>query len=570
MGREYVQQKVTMASLIYALITVASTLSPSIVSSLTSQTQRRPNFVFILADDLDLTLGGASSLPKTSRLIASKGADLTNWFVHTPVCCSSRAEILTGKYFHNLKVSTPGKAYNEGCMHINVDSDPTCDFYAKDYFARYFKDMKYKVGVFGKHLNNYNTFPQNVDRWLVNGGGDYINPSFTAASAEVEPTRVRFENCTDSHGLPIPCYSTSIIGNASIAWIKDHLEVHGSKTPFFAYVALKAPHLQDGPGFPMAIPAPWYQNATVGKEGAPRTPNYNASCPKHHWLVRQQSPLSTLESSKVDELYRSRLRSLLSVDDLVEETIHTLDDLGIIDSTYVIFTSDNGFRFGQFRMPEGKWSPYEHSLRVPFWIRGPGLAEGILRDDILGTHVDLMPTLLCLASGSEDGCIPSTMDGENLAPLLLNRSNLAAHRNVLLIEYMSGPVVRYQHIEDSYNNTFRGLRLIDPSLRAGFQNLKYIEFTDLREDWNFTKAPLEVELFNLDRDPFEMENIASRVPAELLVQLRQMLRKLFACSGESCRGVSIFAPEEESSGQFRGSSSLHDIKLALGILDISS
>jgi hypothetical protein len=114
------------------------------------------------------------------------------------------------------------------------------------------------------------------------------------------------------------------------------------------------------------------------------------------------------------------------------------------------------------------------------------------------------------------------------------------------------------------------LRLIDPSLRAGFQNLKYIEFTDLREDWNFTKAPLEVELFNLDRDPFEMENIASRVPAELLVQLRQMLRKLFACSGESCRGVSIFAPEEESSGQFRGSSSLHDIKLALGILDISS
>ena len=130
MGREYVQQKVIMASLIYALITVASTLSPSIVSSLTSQTQRRPNFVFILADDLDLTLGGASSLPKTSRLIASKGADLTNWFVHTPVCCSSRAEILTGKYFHNLKVSTPGKAYNEGCKLINVDSDPTCDFYA--------------------------------------------------------------------------------------------------------------------------------------------------------------------------------------------------------------------------------------------------------------------------------------------------------------------------------------------------------------------------------------------------------------------------------------------------------
>jgi arylsulfatase A-like enzyme len=105
------------------------------------------------------------------------------------------------------------------------------------------------------------------------------------------------------------------------------------------------------PDFPKAIPAPWYQNTTIPEEKAPRIPNYNLSCPNHHWLVRNQPPLTTLQGNEVDKLYQSRLKSLLSVDDLVEEMIQTLDDLEILDNTYVIFTSDNGFRLGQFRIP---------------------------------------------------------------------------------------------------------------------------------------------------------------------------------------------------------------------------
>ena len=304
---------------------------------------RRPNFVLVLTDDLDQTLGGAASLVKTKRLIVKQGVDVTNWFVHTPVCCPSRSQLLTGRMFHNLKVANPT---NRGCMHVDVSN--SSKFYAQYYFARYFANQNYTVGVFGKHLNNDNPFsrpPVGVDRWLVNGGGNYHNPSFSWASSGVgEPQTVTFDNCTDpdKQQQPQPCYSTSVIGNASLTWIQDHL--HNSKNaakPFFAYISVKAPHIQDGPGFPVAIPAPWYTTTEVANHQAPRTPNYNASCPNHHWLVRQQSPLTEMQAKHVDQLYQSRLRTLLSVDDLVEDLISTLETAGVLHNTYIVFTSDN-------------------------------------------------------------------------------------------------------------------------------------------------------------------------------------------------------------------------------------
>ena len=523
----------------------------------TSQcTTTRPNFVVVLTDDLDLTLNSPSVLTRTKNLIASKGADLSQWFVHTPVCCPSRAELLTGKMFHNLKVNSFDQ--KPACMYVDVDADVNHQFYSQDYFARRFKDMGYTVGMFGKHLNNYNTKepPPGVDRWFVNGGGEYLNPSFTSAEPGVEPTELHFNNCTWPNGNSIDCYSTSIIGNVSLSWISDQVTSQTTR-PFFAYVAVKAPHIQDGPGFPQATPAPWYTDTKLpGRNYAPRTPNYNASCPDHHWLVRQQPPLKELEANKVDELYASRLRTLLSVDDLVEDLVATLDILGVLDNTYILFTSDNGYRFGQFRMPQGKFHPYENDVRVPMYIRGPGIRLGSIRPDILGTHVDIMPTLLSLAASSSSDVDVSIaiqgMDGEDLSPLLLEKGNSEDRpsRNMVLIEYVGlGPVIRYQHQEDAFNNTFVGLRLIDPTLPQGWQNIKYVEYTDCRHDWNFTNTAQEYELFDLAADPFEMKNIVSSASRDLLDRLHKVLRELYTCAGESCRNVIFPRP---STSEFIG------------------
>ena len=94
-------------------------------------------------------------------------------------------------------------------MHVASD-DPA--FYSDWHFAGHFAAAGYAVGLFGKHLNNDNPFdaPPGVDRWLVHGGGDYLDPSFSWAPAPgVAGSTATFDNCTG------PCYSTSVIGNAT-------------------------------------------------------------------------------------------------------------------------------------------------------------------------------------------------------------------------------------------------------------------------------------------------------------------------------------------------------------------
>ena len=80
-----------------------------------------PNIFFLLTDDQDTLLGGAAHMPAVRELLVAGGANFTNAFVHTPICCPSRSELLTGKYFHNLKVDpTRESKQAEDCMHINV------------------------------------------------------------------------------------------------------------------------------------------------------------------------------------------------------------------------------------------------------------------------------------------------------------------------------------------------------------------------------------------------------------------------------------------------------------------
>jgi arylsulfatase A-like enzyme len=144
------------------------------------------NIALVLTDDLDATLGSVDhALPKMSRLIGGEGATASNWYIHTPICCPSRSELLAGRYFHNLRNPLHGQP---GCMQVN-----TSKVYDEGYFAPSFAALGYTVGVFGKHLNNDNprAAPPGVGRWLVNGGGAYLDPSFSYASAGTPGTQVR-------------------------------------------------------------------------------------------------------------------------------------------------------------------------------------------------------------------------------------------------------------------------------------------------------------------------------------------------------------------------------------------
>ena len=79
---------------------------------------------------------------------------------------------------------------------------------------------------------------------------------------------------------------------------------------------------------------------------------------------------------RVDALYRRRIQSLQAVDLGIAHLIATLRATGQLDNTYIVFTSDNGFHLGQFRMPAGKQTAYDFDIHLPLIVRGPGVPQG--------------------------------------------------------------------------------------------------------------------------------------------------------------------------------------------------
>lgn len=100
--------------------------------------------------------------------------------------------------------------------------------------------------------------------------------------------------------------------------------------------------------------------------------------------------------SYLDHFYRQRLRSLQAIDEMVEQIVTQLEEAKILDDTYIIYTSDNGYHIGQHRLPPGKECGYEEDIRVPLYVRGPGVSVGHVEEAIT-THIDLAPTFLSMA-----------------------------------------------------------------------------------------------------------------------------------------------------------------------------
>eukprot|EP00928_Gymnodinium_smaydae_P000209 TRINITY_DN10075_c0_g3_i2.p1 TRINITY_DN10075_c0_g3~~TRINITY_DN10075_c0_g3_i2.p1 ORF type:complete len:583 (-),score=123.51 TRINITY_DN10075_c0_g3_i2:400-2148(-) len=370
----------------------------------------RPNLVFFLTDDQDQMLGAsfpvldgqATPMPKTKKLMQDEGMHATNWYIHTPICSPSRSELLTGRYFHNIKlVGQP--CYPSG-MHVNhtkVDDHS---------FVRVLKERAgYATGLFGKYTNKMpKTTPRGYDAWLANDGGDYIGPKFHANGIDGLPNGiVSFSNDPAN-------YSTAVIGNTSIAWIR---KVAAEGRPFMAYIAPKAAHEPFNP-------APWYRDTwdETWPEHEPRPENWNCSFESrknHHGNIPKQPMLSAAAADLITGVFRNRWRTLMSVDDLIAGVINAVEELGLSESTYFFFSSDHGFQLGQFNIPMDKRHVYEWDTKIHLLARGPGIARGSSFEQP-GTQVDIAPTLLGLAGLSA----PPLMDGKSIAPFLLRDADM--------------------------------------------------------------------------------------------------------------------------------------------------
>lgn len=383
------------------------------------KSKNKPNFVYVLCDDMGLLMGDEAAIPQTLSMVKNKGAHFNNFFVSSPKCTPSRSAWLSGRYYHNLR---PNGAHSGRGLN-------TTNFFDHDALFPTLHRNGYQTGIFGKIHNDQS-------RWLCQAN-NHTEP-FTHIETECSPCGgyyrtnwVMKEDDNDvTHLLTIrsDAYSEAEYGNRSIAWIR---KVATTGKPFFAYVGTTGPHLG-------VVPAPWHRTITENLNiTAPRTPNFNMLASDHFPLLSSAPKLDEYALQFIDRHMRDRWGALFSIDDLVAGLINTLEEIGVLDNTYVLFSSDHGYHLGQFRIPDEKMLPYETDIRIPFYIRGPGIKSG-MELNALGANVDVAPTLLELANIP----IPNIMDGKSLVPMLFGKP-YPKWRTSFLSEFAEGGVQKW-------------------------------------------------------------------------------------------------------------------------------
>lgn len=233
-------------------------------------------------------------------------------------------------------------------------------------------------------------------------------------------------------------HTTDVITEKALGFLEDALE---GDRPFFVTVAPVAPHSDvtlgraTTGGIPvMTAPVPLERHEHLFQDvKVPRRKNFNPDEPSGVSWVRELQQQNQTVIDYNDHFYRSRLRALQGVDELVDSLVTRLEESDKLDNTYIIYTSDNGFHIGQHRLPPGKTCGFEEDIRVPLFIRGPGIPEGSVEDSVT-THIDLAPTIFELAG------IPPRSDFDGTAIPVTEGFSGLRHEHVT-VEYWGRAVV---------------------------------------------------------------------------------------------------------------------------------
>jgi N-acetylglucosamine-6-sulfatase len=442
------------------------------------QRHPRPNIIFILVDDLrwdELSIAGHPFL-KTPRIdrIAKEGALFRNAFMTTPLCSPSRASFLTGKYAHNHGITD------------NVDRSVASHQLIT--FPLVLQQAGYATAFIGKwHMGNDDSPRPGFDRWVsFKGQGSYLKTGINEDGRDVNPRG----------------YITDILNEYAVEFIKRRHD-----KPFLVYLAHKAIHpevMQHGDGsINMAdaerfISAERHRNLFVGKK-IPRRPSAMQSPTGKPALERTIDNLPPLgaKTATADRAVLGRLRSLMAVEEGVGKILKALEETNQLNNTVIVFTSDNGYFYGEHGLSVERRLAYEESIRMPLLVRYPPVIKaGTVRDEF-ALNIDLAPTLLELA-----GVSAPMADGRSLVPLMKGPGS--DWRRSFLIEYYSDKVIP------------RVRQMGYKAVRT--ERWKYIHYHELDG---------MDELYDLTADPYEMKNIINQPGAgSTLEAMKRELERL--------------------------------------------
>ena len=457
----------------------------------------RPNVVVIMTDDQDPA--SMKVMGTVERQLVANGVTFANNYATTPQCCPSRVSFETGQYAHNhgvLDRHPPHGGYPAFAAQPRLMDNA---------LPVALHDAGYRTAYIGKYLNGYGIPDYGGTR--SPGLRRYVPPGWDRWYVPIDHTEYRMygyrlnENGRlRSYGGAPADYQTDVFARKATAFLRASAT---QRQPFFLTVGTVAPHLESrvnpiGPHEQGRDPRPAPRDlGRFAHRALPRPPSFNErNVSDKPSFVRKRPRLDGVHIARLRTIYRSRLESLLAVDDLVRGVIHELRVTGQLDRTYVVFTSDNGFLLGQHRL-KGKSKVYEESVRVPLVIRGPGLRQGEVRNQ-LSANIDLAPTIL-----DATGVRPRLrMDGISLLPLA--RDPAVGRNRSLVLEYLVRP------------DGFAAVRTAN-----GFVYTEYLDG--------------ERELYDLNTDPYELNNLAGKPgDAALQARLARALAALRHCAGRAC------------------------------------
>jgi N-acetylglucosamine-6-sulfatase len=549
-----------------------------------AQKADRPNIVLILTDDLDYVNSSPffDEVLPSLQILRKSGIEFTSYYASSSSCCPSRAAILSGRYGFETEVLNNSSKHGGGWSHFRDDESET--------LAGYLFEEGYKTAFFGKYMNGYKAVSpvygweegfMTTTTWKAYQGYEYKVHEWSGGKAINDSVWTAKESFPE-YGLKPEDYLTDVLTKKGLDFIERSEEKDSQ--PFFLMLSPTAPHIPLGP-------APRHVALTKEKwlhRGVPDSPNtfsdkgqYELNTKKRtipedkpRWLQKtwrkrmtqqkgykymynwvsalNKAPKEIDNYKDIDWYYR--MGSLYAVNDMILALISSLKERGEWENTIFIFTSDNGYQFGNHGLYQ-KSSPYQESVRIPLIIGG-GRAIPIKRNlhsDELLLNVDIAPTLLDFTGVS----IPEKMTGISFKPLTDTATKNYEARTEVLLEY-DGPGMALDmfpmwmsfHLKilpsfmldyPPYHAIIKKIKQSDDSVRT----YKYIEWISKpgkyrrkmrkakspEEKWEIRESfKKETELYFLEEDPFELDNLLYYKPDEYektAKQLKAEINKMY-------------------------------------------
>lgn len=398
------------AGIILAGVTAAGASS----SAPDSPGDSRPNVVVILSDDQ--TMESLPHDPPVMPFLQGQIDDpdggwiaFPNAFASTPLCCPSRASLLTGRYARHTGVlgNADGRLLDESST-----------------LATWLHDAGYQTGLIGKYLNGY---PWDRGPYVPPGWDRFVAKTNTSDATVYRDYTLVADGRVRDYGPGVLDYSTDVLAREAV----DFLRAAPVDRPFFLLFSPSAPHR------PWIPPARYdgafadlelLSSAAVGEEDVSDKPAW----------VRSLPPIDEQDIAAFERDRRREYETLLGLDDAVRGIFDALAARGALGNTIVFYLTDNAYSLGEHRW-ETKGCPYDVCTRTPMFVHVPGATART--EPILVSNVDVAPSIASLAEVR-----PPPVDGLSMDPVIgrtppLPATGVLARENAVFLEYAGDDVI---------------------------------------------------------------------------------------------------------------------------------